>query len=256
MKFDGRVSLITGAGSGMGQAYAQVLSESGCDIVINDVNVEAAQETANIVEGNGRRAVVEIADVMSSAAVNDMVARAIERFGKIDILFNNAGFGQQIPLEQITDEDWDRILRIHLNATFYCTRAVVPHMKAQRYGKIVNISSMWGMVGAETALHYCTAKAGVLGFTKALARQLAPWNINVNAIAPGGVLTPAPMKARGLTKEQWLEVVKEKIERVPLNRWAEPIEIGYLGAFLVSDEASFITGQVVSPNGGEVIVGI
>lgn len=256
MNFEGRVALITGAGSGMGRAYSQVLSERGCDVIINDVDEEGARETARIVEGNGRQALVEIADITNSAAVNAMVEHAIARFGKIDILFNNAGFGQQIPLEQITDEDWDRILRIHLNATFYCTRATVPHMKNRRYGKIVNISSMWGMVGADTALHYCTAKAGVLGFTKALARQLAPWSINVNAIAPGGVLTPAPMRARGLTQEQWQEVVREKIERVPLKRWAEPIEIGYLGAFLASDEAAFITGQVISPNGGEVIVGI
>ncbi len=248
MGFEGRVALITGSGSGMGQAYAEVLSQRGCDIVINDVNEESARETARRVEANGRQAMVEIADVRNSAAVNAMVSRVVERFGKVDILFNNAGVGQHLPLEKITDELWDRMLRVHVYGSFHCARAVVPHMKAQQYGKIVNISSTWGLVGWENALHYCTAKAAILGFTKSLAKELAPWKINVNAIAPGGVLTPMPIKVQGMEK------IRAKYERVPLKRWADPIEIGYLGAFLVSDEASFITGQVVSSNGGEIIV--
>jgi 3-oxoacyl-[acyl-carrier protein] reductase len=192
---------------------------------------------------------IAIADITDSAAVNAMVDRAIGEFGKIDILFNNAGIGQQAgPFEEITDDQWDRMFRVHVGGSFYCARAVVPQMKERRYGKIVNISSTWGMVGWAEALSYCTAKSAILGFTKSLAKELAAWDINVNAIAPGGVLSP-------MTLPQGMDRIREKFKQVPLRRWAEPIEIGYLGAFLVSDEASFITGQVVSSNGGEIIVG-
>ncbi len=249
MSFEGRVALITGSGSGIGQAHAEVLSQRGCDIVVNDIVAEHARETARRVEANGRRAAVELVDVSDSAAVAAMVDRVAERFGKVDILVNNAGVAERLPMEEITDDRWDRMLRVHVYGAFYCARAVVPHMKAHRYGKIVNISSTWGMVGWADALHYSTAKAALLGFTKSLAKELAPWNINVNAIAPGKVWTPLPLKIQGEAR------MRAMAEEVPLKRWAEPREIGYLGAFLVSDEAAYLTGQVVSPNGGETIVG-
>jgi 3-oxoacyl-[acyl-carrier protein] reductase len=248
--FEGRVALITGSGSGMGRAYAQVLSQNGCDVIVNDIDEQGARETVGMVEANGRKALLCVADVGDSVAITRMVERGLEEFGHIDILFNNAGIGQQGgPFESLTDEQWDRMFRVHVSGSFYCARAVVPHMKERRYGKIVNISSTWGMVGWSDALSYCTAKSAILGFTKSLAKELAPWDINVNAIAPGGVLTPMPIRAQGMDR------IREKFKQVPLRRWAEPIEIGYLGAFLVSDEASFITGQVVSANGGEIIVG-
>jgi 3-oxoacyl-[acyl-carrier protein] reductase len=138
---------------------------------------------------------------------------------------------------------------VHVKGSFFAAQAVIPGMKERRYGKIVNISSMWGMTGAPVAPHYCAAKAALLGFTKAWAKELAPWNIHVNAVAPGGVKSGGPIKLDSA------ETLKAKEARVPLKRYCEPVEIAYAVAYLASPEADFVTGQVISPNGGEVIVG-
>jgi 3-oxoacyl-[acyl-carrier protein] reductase len=141
------------------------------------------------------------------------------------------------------------MIAVHVRGAFFATQAVVPAMKLRRYGKIINISSIWGMTGAPVAPHYCAAKAALLGATKAWAKELAPWNIHVNAVAPGGVRSGGPVK------HDTPEVLKAKEARVPLKRYCEPVEMSYAVAYLASPEADFVTGQVISPNGGEVIVG-
>jgi 3-oxoacyl-[acyl-carrier protein] reductase len=168
--------------------------------------------------------------------------------GRIDILVNNAGHGQRSKFEEVSEADFDRMFAVHVKGSFFAAQAVVPGMKERRYGKIINISSIWGMTGAEIASHYCAAKAALLGLTKAWAKELAPWNIHVNAVAPGAVLSGGPLKFDSP------ERLREKTELVPLKRYAAPIELSYAVAFLASPEADFITGQVLSANGGQTIV--
>ncbi|MBM3571483.1 MAG: SDR family oxidoreductase [Alphaproteobacteria bacterium] len=247
----GTVAWITGSGRGMGRAHALVLAERGADIVINDVLKDEAEETAAAVKKLGRRVVLSHADVSDVAAVKKTAADAIAALGKIDILVNNAGIGQHKPLDELSEVDYDRMFAIHVKGAFFCAQSVIPGMKERRWGKIVNIASIWAMTGAgiNKASHYCAAKAALLGLTKAWAKEFAPWNIHVNAVSPGGVLTEMPIKIQGWDK------IREKEKKVPLGRWAKPEEISDTVAFLASHEADFITGQMISPNGGETIVG-
>ncbi len=246
---DNKVALITGSGDGMGRAHALLMAERGADIAVHDINGEMAEETAKAVRALGRRVHVSVNDIADVPAVKRMVADATAALGKIDILVNNAGYGQRSETHLITEQDFDRMFAVHVRGSFFAAQAVIPGMKERRYGKIVNISSMWGMTGAPVAPHYCAAKAALLGLTKAWAKELAPWNIHVNAVAPGGVKSGGPIKLDSA------ETLKAKEARVPLKRYGEPVEMSYSVAFLASPEADFITGQVISPNGGEVIVG-
>lgn len=245
----GKVAWITGSGRGMGQAHALLLAERGADIVVHDVLVDEAVETAQRIEQMGRRVFVSHADVADPAATRALVEAATRQLGKIDVLVNNAGIGQHRSLEDITIDDFDRMFAIHVKGSFFCGQAVVPAMKERRYGKIVNISSIWGMNGADTASHYCAAKTALLGLTKAWAKEFAPFNIHVNAVCPGGVITEMPIKVQG-----W-EKIRAKEKKVPLGRWAQPEEVSYAVAFFASAESDFVTGQSISPNGGETIVG-
>jgi 3-oxoacyl-[acyl-carrier protein] reductase len=245
-----RVALITGAGDGMGRAHALLMAERGADIVVVDINRGGAEETAAGVEKFGRRAMVIETDVSQVPLVEKTVAAAEREFGRVDILVNNAGYGQRATTPEIDEAAFDRMFAVHVKGSFFFTRAVIGGMKERRRGKIINISSIWGMTGAPVASHYCAAKAALLGFTKAWAKEFAPWNIHVNAIAPGGVRSGGPMKLDNP------EILRAKEEKVPLKRYCDPREISYAVAFLASSEADFITGQVISPNGGEVIVGI
>jgi 3-oxoacyl-[acyl-carrier protein] reductase len=245
----GKVALITGSGDGMGRAHAILMAERGADIVVHDIKAELAEETAAAVRKLGRKVHVGVCDVADVAAVRRLAGDAASAMGRIDILVNNAGYGQRSETQAITEQDFDRMFAVHVKGSFFAAQAVIPGMKERRYGKIVNISSMWGMTGAPVAPHYCAAKAALLGFTKAWAKELAPWNIHVNAVAPGGVKSGGPIKLDSA------ETLKAKEAHVPLKRYCEPVEIAYAVAYLASPEADFVTGQVISPNGGEVIVG-
>lgn len=244
-----KVALITGAGSGMGQTHAKVFAERGAVVVINDLNKDGLEETGRIVREAGGQAVECLGDITKPDFVKAMIDDAVSQVGGVSILVNNAGIGEHCELEDVSLERLTQMLNIHVVGSFLCAQAVIPGMKARKSGKIINISSIWGMNGYHTASHYCAAKAAMLGATKAWAKEFAPFNIHVNAVAPGGVLTPMPIKVQGMEK------IREKEKKVPLGRWATPEEISYSVAFLASEESDFITGQVISPNGGETIVG-
>jgi 3-oxoacyl-[acyl-carrier protein] reductase len=248
--FHGQVALVTGSARGMGRSHARLLAERGADIVVHDILADEAEATAELVRATGRRAHVMIVDITDIAAMQAAVGDAENRLGAIGILVNNAGIAaDRAGIEDIDGTMFDRMFAVHVKGAFFTTRAVVPGMKRRRSGKIINVSSIWGMTGHSFGSTYCAAKAAMLGFTKAWAKELAPFGITVNAIAPGGVLTPMPVERDGI------EAVRARMAKVPLGRWAEPEEIAYTVAYLASPEANFITGQVISPNGGETIVG-
>jgi 3-oxoacyl-[acyl-carrier protein] reductase len=249
-ELEGWVAVVTGAGAGMGRAHALLLAERGAHVIAQDIRDGAAEETAGLARAAGGGAEALACDV-ADPALKGLLAAAGERLGRVDILVNNAGIGGEPTIEETTEEHFDRMFAVHVKGAFHAAQGVVPLMKRRRRGKIVNISSIWGMVGHHYASPYCGAKAALLGLTKAWAKELAPWNIHVNAVAPGGVLTEMVLSQPDVEAK-----MAGKIARVPLGRYAEPREIAYTVAFLASPAADFITGQVISPNGGEVIVGI
>ncbi|MGF7159232.1 3-oxoacyl-[acyl-carrier protein] reductase [Rhodoligotrophos appendicifer] len=246
---EGKIAWITGSGRGMGRAHAELLAARGADIVIHDVLKEDAAAAADAVRALGRRVAVFHDSVSDAPAMVRLVAEAEKQLGPIDILVNNAGIGHHATVEEIDEEIFQRMFDIHVRGTFFCTQAVIPGMKQRRFGRIINISSIWGMTGHSTASHYCAAKTAVQGFTKAWAKEFASYNILVNTVCPGGVLTEMPIKVQGWEKIR----IKEKL--VPVGRWAAPEEISYAVAYFASPSGDFVTGQSISPNGGETIVG-
>lgn len=245
-ELDGRRALITGAGRGMGRAHAMVMAAQGAAVVVQDIDGATAEQTAAMVRDKGGAAEVMVGDV---ADVSDLKAQ-IGAIEPVDILINNAGIDRPGLIEEIDEAAFDEMFSIHVKGAFFAAQAVIPAMKEKRWGKIVNISSVWGMTAYTSHSHYCGAKAALLGLTKAWAKELAPFNINVNAVAPGGVWTEMELAQRGE------EGIRQAEALVPLGRWAQPEELSEAVLFLASDRASFITGQCISPNGGAVIVGI
>ena len=243
--------MITGAASGIGRAHAILMAERGADVIINDVTAEGLEETASLAEPSGGQIELVLYDVSEVSGMTRRIEAAEQKFGKIDILVNNAGVsGQRLDFGDIDEATYDRMVDINLKGSFFAAQAVVPGMKDRRYGKIINTSSMYALGGNTVAAHYSAAKSAISGLTHSLARELAEWNIMVNAVAPGFVLT-------GMTSAGRDEAaIVARTERIPLGRMADPMDIAQTVAFLASDEADFITGQVISPNGGERIVGI
>lgn len=274
MRLKGKVALITGAGSGIGRAIATLFAEEGARVIANDVNEKAARETVEALgaAGSGARAIQ--ADVADSGEVKAMFAEVEREFGSLDVLVNNAGIGsagtsaadrdrlrersdtrimEQLSgrgiqthwdiTQTMTDETWHRMIAVHLNGTFFCTREALRLMSRRDQGVIINLSSVAGLMGLENVPHYSAAKAGILGFTRAVAREVGSRKIRVNAICPGFIDTPMTQPMSDLMR-------KAVIGRTPLGRYAEPGEVAQTALFLASDDSSFFTGQWLSPNGG------
>jgi 3-oxoacyl-[acyl-carrier protein] reductase len=234
---------VTGAAQGIGRAVALILARNGADIVVSDINLEKAEETAKEIEGIGPKAMAIRVNVANSGDVEGMVDAVLERFGRIDILVNNAGIARDKLILRMTEEDWDAVLSINLKGTFNCTKAVVKQMSKQRSGKIVNIASVSGEMGNPGQANYSASKAGVIGFTKTIAREFAQRGINVNAIAPGYIQTPMT--------EALPEKAKEELKRmIPVERLGQPEDVAEAVLFLVSESSSYITGHVLNVNGG------
>lgn len=242
-----RTVLITGASRGIGAACAREFARDGYRVAINyHKSEEKALALCEELTSLGTEAIAVCADVGDSAAVDEMVKQVEERFGRIDVLVNNAGIALQKLVTETSDEEWDRMISTDLSAAFRCARAVAPAMIRAHSGYIVNIASMWGEVGASCEVAYSAAKAGVIGLTKALAKELGPSGIRVNAISPGVIMTD--MMA-GFSPSD-IEALKEEI---PLGVLGVPEDIAHAAVFLSSDKARFITGQVLGVNGGMVI---
>ncbi len=244
MKLKNKVALITGAAQGIGRAIATTLAQQGANVVVADIQLEKAETTAKeIMAETGQKVIAVHVDVVDSASVKAMIDRTIDEFERIDILVNNAGITRDSLIMRMKEADWDLVLNINLKGTFNCSKAVVRPMMRQHYGRIVNITSVSGLIGQVGQTNYSSSKAGIIGFTKALAREVGSRKITVNAVAPGLVKT-------ALTIDLPEELKDMFIGMTPLGRYGEPEDIANAVAFLVSDEASYITGQVLSVDGG------
>lgn len=244
----GKVALITGAGGqrGFGKAISLTLAKEGCDIIINDINLEGARKTADEIEALGCKVIAVKADVANRSEVNDMIKVGLEKFGKIDILVNNAG--KTTPNKQFVDvtyEEWDEDIAVDLTGVFNCSKAVLPQMLEREYGKIINISSGAGRTGLAVAVPYSAAKAGVIGFTKALGADVAASGINVNCIAPGPAETDFVSQAKSTP-----ETKARLMAMIPLKRKTTAQDVANMVAYLASDVADDIVGQTFGVDGG------
>ena len=247
MTLDGRVAIVTGSGRNIGRATALELARRGAAVVVNArANRLEAEGVVGEIEALGGKAVAAIADVGDQAQVNAMADQALEAFGKVDILVNNAGMRAAQGIADMTVEQWRQVLAVNLDAPFFCAQAVVPGMMERGWGRIINVSGLNAFSGRAGWAHVCASKMGALGLTRALAAELAEYNILVNHIVPGAFdTTPPPEQAGGA-----MPPAAARAAGIPLGRLGMPQEIATTCAFLASDDASFITGQTIHVNGG------
>jgi len=259
---NGQIAVVTGAGSGIGQAIARRLSLEGAAVVASDLNRNAAEKLVEELKGLGRRGLAVEADVTAKKDAERMVKRCLENFGQIDILVNNAGAGSLGLIVNQTEEDWEKPIQVNLKGTFLCSQAAAKEMIPRKKGRIINISSVSGKSGEEFIGPYCASKFGVIGFTQALAKELARYSINVNAVCPGYIWTPMWQEMAKWLKASFPvladkspeEIFENRVKSVtPLRRPQTAEDIANLVAFLVSEEARNITGQAINVDGGAVM---
>lgn len=241
---EGRVAVVTGGARGIGRAIVEKLASLGADVVIADMLVDLAEKSAGeISQMTGRRIIAQIVNVTDGKSTNQLIEKTLQEFGKVDILVNNAGITRDTLIMRMDESDWDAVLDVNLKGVFNCSKAVVRPMMKQRYGRIVNISSVSGQAGQAGQTNYSASKAGVIGFTKALAREVASRQITVNAVAPGFIPT-------ALTNELPEDLKNSILNATPAGRMGKPEEVAAAVAFLASEEAAYINGQVLAVDGG------
>lgn len=241
------VALVTGASRGIGRAVALRLAKMGYSVAVcYHTAEEQARSLVEDLRVGGHTAAAFCCDVSNSASVELLASAVRDQLGEVSVLINNAGIAQQKLFTDLTDQEWDRMIGVHLTGTFNTCRVFLPPMLRQHKGVIINVSSMWGQVGGSCEVHYSAAKAGVIGLTKALSKEVGPSGIRVNCVAPGVIQTD-------MMKDFDDETLRSLAAEAPLMRLGTPADVANTVAFLVSDEASFITGQVIAPNGGIVI---
>ncbi|HBX70916.1 MAG TPA: beta-ketoacyl-ACP reductase [Chloroflexi bacterium] len=246
--FEGRVAIVTGGSRGIGRAIAELLAARGADLAIADVRLDGAHATAEeIAAQSGRRVIAVEVNVANFEMTQTMAKTVVDEFGKVDILVNNAGITRDDLLMRMKESDWDDVININLKGAWNCSKAVIRDMMKKRYGRIVNISSVSGQAGQAGQTNYSASKAGLIGFTKALAREVAARGINVNAVAPGFIPTV-------LTDDLPEDLKTSILAATPMGRMGTPAEIAYAVAFLASDEAAYITGQILGVDGGMVMM--
>jgi len=252
-----KIAIVTGAGNGIGRGIAAVLARYGAAVVCTDIQEANAAETAGEIKDRGGEALALAQDVTDWKSTHGVVDLTIRRYGQIDILVTNAGVSKSVPFHELDEAEWDRVNDVNIKGVFISCRAVIPHMIARKYGKIVNISSMVGKEGIPLFVHYCASKFAVIGLTQALAKEVAVHNVNVNAVCPGVVRTPLwdPLlkqlsKNKGITEE---EAWNEFVSGIPFRRPQEPEDIGEAVAFYASDRARNITGAAENVSGGQMI---
>ncbi|KPJ68223.1 hypothetical protein AMJ44_06895 [candidate division WOR-1 bacterium DG_54_3] len=243
MQFKDKTALITGAAQGIGKALAQAFAKEGANIAVSDVNLELATQTANEIKGSGVKTIPLKMNVADPTEVEAGVKRAIEELGKIDILVNNAGITKDNLFLRMKKEDWDAVISVNLTGVFNLCKMVSRLMMKERYGRIINIASVAGEMGNVGQANYSASKAGVVGLTKTLARELAPRGVTVNAIAPGFIQT-------AMTDRIPEEIKKKILDQIPLGKLGRPEDVAAAALFLASSAADYITGQVIRVNGG------
>jgi NAD(P)-dependent dehydrogenase (short-subunit alcohol dehydrogenase family) len=250
---ENRVAVVTGGAKGMGKGIALKFAKEGCDVVVNALHIEGAQQVADEIMAMGRKSIAIKADISNSTEVNAMVDQTIKKFGKIDILVNNAGGAGGGNIDTATEEDWDRTLAVNLKGAFLVCKAVVPYMKKARYGKIINLSSMGAVHPSVSVLSYHCAKAGIVGLTLNLAFELAPFGIYVNCIVPGPIDTPFwDSLTRGMSPQQRQDFMSALAKKeVPLGRMGTPEDIAGPALFFASELSSYVTGDVMCVAGGQ-----
>jgi 3-oxoacyl-[acyl-carrier protein] reductase len=240
---EGKVAIVTGAAQGIGRAIAESLARAGADVAVADLDVGKAQECIAAVKAAGRRALGVKVNVSEWDGVKAMVDQVMKEWGRIDILINNAGITRDGLLLRMREEDWNLVLQVNLNGTFHCTKAVLQPMTKQRWGRIINIASIVGVMGNAGQANYAASKAAVIGFTKTVAREYASRQVTVNAVAPGFIDT-------AMTQTLPADVKEMLQKQIPLGRLGLPADIAEAVKFLASEEAGYITGQVLHVNGG------